>query len=66
MAAGGIPPLSIAAGPSGADGQASGENSSGTGEFFFGTRPKGGADVLNSALPFVIMGAVVLWAIWRR
>ena len=64
-AASGIPPLSISAGPSAADGMASGAANGSTGEFFFGGRRKDLADVAVSALPALIVAGALIWAVRR-
>jgi len=60
-----IPPLNISAGPSGADGQATGSANGRTGDFFFGRRESGWMDTLQGAVPLLILGGVMLWAMRR-
>jgi hypothetical protein len=56
-----IPPLNISAGPSGADGMATGSANGTTGEFLFGTQKSGWQDVAKQMLPILILGGVILW-----
>jgi hypothetical protein len=60
-----IPPLNISAGPSGADGQATGSANGSTGDFFFGRRESGWQETLQGAVPLIIVGGLFLWAIRR-
>ena len=61
----GIPPLSISAGPSAADGQVSGAATGATGEFFFGGRRTEVTDVAKAILPALVIGGVIWWALNR-
>ena len=61
----GIPPLSISAGPSGADGHASGAANGATGEFFFGGRRNDLADVAMTVAPALILAGAIFWAMRR-
>jgi hypothetical protein len=61
----GIPPLSIAAGPSAADGMASGSAYGTTGAFSLGSRQSNWAETLVGALPMLILGGALIWAIQR-
>ncbi|MDX8353665.1 hypothetical protein [Cognatiyoonia sp. IB215182] len=64
-AATGLPPFSLTAGPATAEGHNQGTNTAATGTFSFGEAPTGLAAVAQTAVPFLIIGGV-LWFAMRK